>query len=116
MARILSVSYDKSLLSTREMVLRSRGHAVVSAFGFTEALKHCENSGKFDLFILGHSIPQFDKEALISAFRAKCNAPVVALTKVGERIASADFSLEPDPEELLRLVQRLTTSRRAAAD
>lgn len=116
MARILSVSYDKSLLSTREMLLHSRGYEVVSAFGFSEALKHCQNSGRFDLFILGHSIPQFDKESLISAFRAKCNAPVVALTKIGEKIAGADFELEPEPEEVLRLVQRLITQKRAAAD
>lgn len=88
----------------------------MSALGFNEARKQCQNSGKFDLFILGHSIPQSDKETLISAFRAKCDAPVVALTKVGEKIAGADFELEPDPEELLRLVQRLISKKRAAAD
>lgn len=61
MARILSVSYDVSLLGTRQMILQNQGHEVVSALGFTEALKQCQSSKKFDLFILGHSIPHSDK-------------------------------------------------------
>lgn len=116
MARILSVSYDQALLSTREMLLHSRGHEVVSALGFTQALHQCQNGKKFDLFILGHSIPQSDKEALISAFRANCAAPVVALTRVGELISGADFQVEPGPQEVLRLVRQLVGEERAAAD
>ena len=55
MARILSVSYDSSLLKTRQLILEQEGHQVVSALGFTDALQQCESSKDFDLFILGHS-------------------------------------------------------------
>ena len=56
MARILSVSYDQSLLYTRQSILEQHGHAVVSAFGFTQALKCCDEAKDFSIFILGHSI------------------------------------------------------------
>lgn len=117
MARILSVSYDVSLLGTRQMILQNQGHEVVSALGFTEALKQCQSSKKFDLFILGHSIPHSDKEALISAFRADCAAPVVALTNPSEKpVRGADFEIEPDPERVVALVKKLTSGRTRAAD
>lgn len=53
--RILSVSYDASLLATRRMLLEQKGYEVTSALGFSEAIECCKRSG-FDLFILGHSI------------------------------------------------------------
>jgi len=56
MARILSVSYDQSLLYTRQLILEQHGHSVVSAFGFTQALKCCHEAKDFSIFILGHSI------------------------------------------------------------
>jgi DNA-binding NtrC family response regulator len=65
--RILSVSYDMSLLATRKMLLEQKGYAVVNALGFSKALVSCRDSG-FDLFILGHSIPHDDKLALIESF------------------------------------------------
>ena len=116
MARILSVSYDELLLSTRELILHNRGHKVVSALGFTKALKHCQSRNKFDLFILGHSIPHSHKEFLIAAFRNCSSAPVIALTKYGERpVHGADFQIEPNPEEFLKLVEKLTSDKANAA-
>src|SRR5438477_9285934 len=105
MARILSVSYDSSLLATRQVILEAVGHEVVSACGFKEALEECERSGKFDLFILGHSIPRNHKQDLIVAFRSRCPAPVIALTR-GDQVTveGADFQIEPEPEELLSAV------------
>ena len=47
---ILSISYDESLLRTREWLLRASGFTVTSALGFTEAAAHCRNSD-FDLVI-----------------------------------------------------------------
>ena len=81
--RILSVSYDMSLLATRKMLLEQKGYAVVNALGFSKALASCRDGG-FDLFILGHSIPHDDKLALIEAFRAHCSAPIVSLERHGE--------------------------------
>ncbi len=102
--RILSISYDISLLSTRRMLLEQRGYQVTSALGFTKALEAC-NSSHYDLFILGHSIPVSDKLALIKTFRENCNAPVVSLERPGEERVQCEFHVSPDnPEELLEKV------------
>lgn len=117
MARILSVSYDSSLLRTRELILRDLGHEVISALGFVEAMKKCQNDGPFDLFILGHSILHADKEALVSAFRTECPAPIIALHKASEPpVSGADFEIEPDPHALVKLVRQLTAGTAKAAD
>jgi DNA-binding NtrC family response regulator len=115
-ARILSVSYDELLLSTRELILHNRGYKVVSARGFSKALKHCQSREKFDLFILGHSIPHSHKESLIAAFRTRSSASVIALIKYGERpVHSADFQIEPNPEQLLQLVEKVISGQANAA-
>ena len=104
MARILSISYDESLLSTRDLLLKSGGYDVVSELGFHRGSRACRDGG-FDVFILGHSIPQDDKLDLIQCFREKnAGAPVIALTRSNEpRLKEVDFYLDPhDPAELLR--------------
>jgi CheY-like chemotaxis protein len=118
MARILSVSYDESLLKTRHLMLEQCGYEVVSALGFTDSLKYCTQGGAFDLFVLGHSIPVRDKQALVQAFRAHRGAVVVALKRVGEDLAStgADFQAEPsDPAGMLNLIAKIIQARVAAA-
>lgn len=105
--RILSVSYDVSLLNSRQMLLQQQGYTVTSALGFTAALAACK-SGAFDLFILGHSIPLRDKQELIRMFRANCPAPIVSLERVGEELPETDFHASPDnPAEFLKAVHRI---------
>jgi DNA-binding response OmpR family regulator len=105
--RILSVSYDVSLLATRGMLLEQRGYSVTSSLGFTQALAECRVSG-FDLFILGHSIPESDKLALIKTFRENCPAPILSLERRGENRVPCDFHASPDdPERLLTTVDRI---------
>jgi len=84
MARILSISYEPTLLITRELLLRQLGHTVVSAEGFAQAFKACKNGDNFDLLILGHSIPHDDKLEMISEARKTCGCPVLALLRHGE--------------------------------
>ncbi len=111
MARILSVSYDEPLLRTRHMLLQTRGHDVVSSFGFTLSLEHCKHGG-FDLFILGHSIASEDKRELVNAFRQKCSGPVISLLRTDEPLVDgADYHIQPDPEPLLALVDKIHASR-----
>jgi ActR/RegA family two-component response regulator len=55
-ARILSVSCDETLLRTRHMLLERAGYEVVPAMGYEAGLGEC-NKALFDLFVLGHSIP-----------------------------------------------------------
>ena len=65
---VLSISYDESLLRTRERILKAAGFDVTSALGFTEASAHCGKSS-FDLVIIGHSLPRTDKAALVQEIR-----------------------------------------------
>ena len=105
---ILSVSYDPSLLSTREMLLSRRGYQVTSALGFTAALEACQAS-YFDLLIMGHSIPQKDKLRLVAVFREKCRAPILALQRYGEpALPGVDARAYPDDVDvLLTMVQTI---------
>jgi DNA-binding response OmpR family regulator len=115
MARILSVSYDEPLLRTRHMLLQHSGYDTVSSLGFMASLQHCKE-GKFDLFILGHSIPYSDKKQLVEEFRHACPAPIISLRRnSGEQLVDgADYHLEPDPEPLLNLVERVLSGKAAA--
>ncbi len=116
-AAILSVSYDHSLLRTRQLMLEGRGYRVTSAYGFCEAKMHC-GAGGFDLFILGHSIPHEDKKELIALFRSHCHAPILSLLREGEEIVDgADYQASPDdPKKLIEVIQEIipNRSRRAA--
>ena len=118
MAHILSVSYDESLLKTRHLMLEQVGYEVTSALGFTDALRECTAGGPFDLFLLGHSIPLHDKQALAEAFRGRCRAVIVALKRTGEDLAAtgADFQADPgDPAGMLQLVSKIVQARATAA-
>jgi len=104
---ILSVSYDASLLATRQMLLEMAGYTVISALGFAPAREHC-NGSAYDLFILGHSIPTKDKEELIRVFREHCSAPVLSLERWGEMRVESEFHASPDdPEKLLKTVRQI---------
>ncbi len=116
MTRILSVSYDLALLSSRQMLLESLGHEVVSASDFAQALCYCHSGTRFDLFVLGHSIPVPEKESLIGAFRTHCSAPVIALNRMGEQTAAnADYYLDPDPGQLLATISGIISGEAASA-
>lgn len=105
--RILSVSYDISLLATRKMLLEQKGYVVTNALGFTEATEHCQ-TGSFDLFILGHSIPKKDKASLMEAFHKNCPAPILSLERHGEDPVPSDFHASPDdPKSFLEIVENI---------
>ena len=89
--RILSISYDESLLMTRHMILEQKGFKVVSALGFTEALQYGKN-GRFDLVIMGHSIPRKDKSALIAEIQLKGRVPVLSIRRHGDRPLEEEYS------------------------
>lgn len=109
--RILSVSYDVSLLATRQMLLLQKGYSVTSALGFSKAIELCRNGG-FDLFVLGHSIPASDKVALIETFRDNCPAAILSLERFGEEKVASNFHVSPDdPEKFLRVVEDILAGR-----
>lgn len=108
---ILSVSYDEPLLKTRELLLRRQGYLVTSCLGFTAAAEQCIEN-EFDLFILGHSIPQKDKMQLIQAFRTNCPGPVLALRRYSDApLPCADAHVFPDDiEGLLSTVDSMLSN------
>jgi DNA-binding NtrC family response regulator len=104
--RILSVSYDESLLATRQMILERAGFEVVSALGFSEALERCKKSN-FDLVLLGHTIPIKDKASLIPSLKQHCTR-VLSIRRPGFPPApGADFSVDSQegPEALIAAVK-----------
>jgi len=110
--RILSVSYDVSLLATRRMLLEERGYEVTSALEFTQAVAHCRNA-KFDLLILGHTLPNTDKIELMRRFRASCPAPILSLERPGQDGVSSDFHASPDdPEKFLEVVNDILAGKK----
>lgn len=108
MPRILSVSYDAMLLSTRQMMLESHGYTVTSAEGFVDAIRMCRG-GNYDLLIIGHSIPHTDKEAIVAEMLQHCSAPVLALLRPNEaQLECATESVDAGrPDLLVAAVERL---------
>lgn len=112
---ILSVSYDQALLATRKMLLEQQGYDVISALGFTEAVEQCQKS-HFDLFIMGHSIPDKDKLHLIKTFKKHCPAPIVSLERFGEKQVPCDFYASPyDPANFIKVVTDILEGREKRA-
>jgi len=106
MARLISVSYDETLLRTRELMLKTAGHSVRSAMGFREAMDVCAYVA--EMVIIGHSIPKKDKAEIIGCFRAaNPTGIVIALTRAGEeRLKEVDAYINPgNPEELVLAIK-----------
>lgn len=106
MSRILSISYDASLLATRELMLQRAGHKVTSV----TRLKDLPGAPlQFDLIVMGHSIPQPEKRAMIADLRQRgCDAPVLAVLRANEHpLPEAADSAEADPDAMLEAVFRI---------
>jgi len=91
--RILSISYDGSLLLTRQMLLQQAGYQVTSALHLADALEWCQKD-EFDLVVIGHSIPREDKRALVKVSRMFSQAPVLSILRpTSVPLAEADYSV-----------------------
>jgi DNA-binding response OmpR family regulator len=108
--RILSISYDRSLLWTRQLLLEQLGYQVVSAEGFAQAWAAAENrNNHFDLIILGHSIPPNDKKAIVAHIRDSCDCAILALLRPYESpVSEAAMSIDAgDPNAFLIAVRKM---------
>lgn len=86
---------------TRQLMLEAQGYTVVSALGFKDAERQCQER-RFDLLVMGHSIPPADKLALIAIFRAVSATPVVSILRAGEALVDgAEFHVWPDDPHAL---------------
>lgn len=115
-ARILNISYDGSLLQTRQSLLQAEGHVVKSTLKFDEAMHACR-TGSFDLVIVGHSIPEPEKQQFIRALRSACSTPILALRRHNEGpVFGADYDLDVStgPAQLVSSINRVLAERLAA--
>jgi DNA-binding NtrC family response regulator len=103
---VLNVSYDQSLLNTRELILRSDGYGVESTCSIEDALMRFR-ARRFHCVLIGHSVWERDREKFISLIRQhNPSVPVVFVANEGEPIddPSADITTVNDPERLLKSV------------
>src|ERR1700756_2402762 len=108
--RVLSISYDLSLLWTRQLLLEQLGYEVLSAEGFAQAWAAAEDKNNhFDLIILGHSIPPNDKKAIVQHMRDSCSCPILALLRPYESpVVDAAVSIDAgDPNAFLEAVRQM---------
>lgn len=110
---ILSVSYDEQLLTTRQWLLEKASYHVTSVLSMGEALARCAES-RFDLLIIGHSIPPADKLKVIDAFRRNNPVPVLSLRRQGDQVLSAAeyHVLSENPDALLQMVENIFAKTR----
>jgi len=114
--KILSVVKDASLATTRYLLLSHAGFQVTSALVTADAIQHCK-SGKFNLVLIGHSIPFKEKKSLLELIRKRCAAPVLALYHRGEgKLEGADYVLDSSegPAALLETVTSILNEPKVA--
>ena len=113
MANILSISYDETLLLTRQMLLQQMGHTVLSAEGFAKAYVQCEShDGKIDFIVLGHSIPHDDKVSMVNHCKELCTCRVLALLRPHESaVPGAEKSVESsDIEAFIAAIEEMAAT------
>ena len=108
----LSVGSDSLLLETRNQVLRSDGHTVVSALSIEQASKEFA-ARDFDLVVLCHSIREQERERFTKAIHSKTPNTLVVL--VPQRLTGkdpfTDATVENDPARLLEELPVLLRKR-----
>jgi hypothetical protein len=111
-SKILCVSYDESLLRTRDMILRKAGYDVTAALGFVEAQRLCAEQ-KFDVVVIGHTIPANDKLALIQCAQQGAGAAALCLRKPNDPVLrEPDYSTDrTDPDGLVEAVKTTLAQR-----
>ena len=114
--RILLVSFDDRLLIEQRGRLEEHGYAVTSARHVKDAVVDC-TSDRFDLFILGRSIPHSIKKDLIETFRAHNSRPILSLWTPGEQILDAVNYLEfsDNLDNFVKSVQTILTREEASS-
>ena len=115
MAVVLCTGSDPVLMKTRQMILESAGHKVLSAISGGEVEILCSEF-TFHVAVLGQSAaPNLKRETLAAVRRSCPTAKVLELYPVhlGKVLKDADAWLEMPPESpdmLIKMVDGLATS------
>ncbi len=111
---IAQVSLDVMLAQSREDVLRSAGYDVRTFSSPDELALHCSLL-KFDLLLIGHSLPPERRKQVKQIFRqSHPDTPVVQLIwKIEELGHGVDhgFDVHEGPERLLQFLSQVLDSR-----
>lgn len=109
---VLVVSWELSLATSREMLLRGEGYHVTSAVGPVQAQSQCRSNA--DLLVLGHSVPSSEKKEIIACYRRYSTGSVLSLLRSDQqKLPEADFGVEAfEPEEVVRIVSEILHDER----
>ncbi|WP_162601750.1 response regulator [Occallatibacter savannae] len=113
--RILSVSHDPWLMSTRERLLKTFGYTVESTLSIEEAFRFAI-SRQYDIVLIGHTVTEYERHTLIPYLRAHnpC-AQIIFLAAYNQKDSEplADMVTNSKPDELLKAIKEaLRTSTR----
>jgi len=123
MAKILVIDDDPDLVESVTMILESKNHEVIQAYGGIEGLEKAK-AEKPDAIVLDVMMPDTDGYAVCKELKGDpeyCDIPVLLLTAVVSQISSStytsrmgmeteadDYVDKPvEPGELAKLVERL---------
>src|SRR5512142_3187285 len=103
---ILSVSYDRDRLDTRNEILRREGYNVISTRDLQHAVELADDA---DIVIVGDSIPDPEKKVLLSGIRSRKQIPVIVLHSTYVSRVQADVSVHilDGPAKLLQELKLL---------
>jgi CheY-like chemotaxis protein len=99
---ILNVGENRTLLETRNIILRAAGYMVESARSLKQAIDHCL-ARDFDVVIMCHSVSSKDRDCLACWIRAAGSLTFVASisTNCGQGDDFSDANVEHEPEGFL---------------
>ncbi len=107
--RIFQVAYDPSLLRVRAEMLKHAGYTVTSALGNEAAGRMLQQSGDYDLLVVGWSASDAVRSEMVRlAKQCRPSLRIIALYRAGSRVlAEADLnSCSEDPAEWFAAVTR----------
>ena len=91
MAKILLIGYERDWVEGRRRGLRAAGHLVTCAQTLAQGLRAIQ-SGRFDVVVLGHAIPQQQRNALAAAAKKSNDGGTRVLVLYSARIDHAELA------------------------
>ena len=117
MANILCIGIDEDAMKARHTALERAGHTVSQAKDIRQVIAACSGI-KFDVIILGQSLPAKEKLRVYDLVRQHgSGAKVLELHHGPAEISQADAHIRVNggtPTELVDVISALTTRRKSA--
>jgi len=109
---VLAVCLDSLIPGTQDSTWRSAGYFFIPANSIREAITHFK-AGDFDMVLLGHSIPEDDRERLAFLIRATgSKVPVVCIAGSSRHPDTfVDATFGTDQSEMLEGMEVLMANK-----